>query len=145
MAKGDDRRDRVTKRMRWIARIWGIPLMVYGLLGLIGYAYSWMTLDAADPYAVEGFSTQEALPPTLMFLSILGLGIAWRWERLGGAIAIVFQLVALSLLATHSPITRDFSGSAALYLVSITIATPGALFLVCWWRSRKRAIPNDSA
>jgi hypothetical protein len=30
------------------------------------------------------------LGPFMMFLSILGLSIAWRWERLGGTIVIIF-------------------------------------------------------
>ena len=136
--------DRATKRIRWIGRIWSIVIIGIALLFLIGYAWNWVTTGKADPYAVEDYPPIENLPPLLMLLSVLGLGIAWRWEGLGGAITVVFQLAMLPLLLIHWPITQD-SRFVAPYLILMTIATPGILFLVCWWRSRKRAIPHDSA
>ena len=136
MTKGDDRRNRVTQWMRWIARVWSFPIIVFVVLLLVGYAWDWVTTGVADPYAVEEVPFTEVLPPIFMFLSVLGLGIAWRWERLGGTIALVFQLVVLSLLLIQSPITRDFPRSAIPYLLSMVITVPALLFLVCWWRSR---------
>jgi hypothetical protein len=141
MAKENGSRDRVTKWMRWIARIWGLPLMAYALLMLVGYAWSWVTTGVADPYMVEDYPPTEALPPIFMFLSVLGLGIAWRWERLGGTIVIVFQLAVLSLLLIQSPLTHEFPRSAIPYLLSMIVTIPGVLFLVCWWRSKRAAIP----
>ena len=138
MAKDDDRRDRITKWMRRIARIWSFPIMVLALLFLIGYMWNWVTTGVADPYVVEDYPLIEALPPIFMFLGVFGLGIAWRWEQLGGTIAIVFQLAALSLLLIHSPVTHDFPRSAVPYLMSMVMVAPGILFLVCWRRSRKR-------
>ena len=129
--------DRVTKWIRWTARIWSSPIIVYALIMLTGYAWNWVTIGKADPYAVEGYPLVEALPPILMFLSVLGLGIAWRWEGLGGAITLVFQFAALILLLIQRPITDDFSRSAIPYIMSMVIAIPGILFLVYWWRSRR--------
>ena len=136
MAKGNDTRDRVTKRMRWIARIWSLPLIACALLVLVGYAWSWATTGVADPYAVDDYPPIEALPPIFILLSILGLGIAWRWERLGGTIVIVFQLAVLALLFITNPLTQDFPRFAVPYLLSMTITIPGVLFLVCGWRSK---------
>ncbi len=136
--------DRATKWTRWIGRIWSIVIIGIALLFLTGYAWNWVTTGKADPYAVEDYPPIENLPPLLMLLSVLGLGIAWRWEGLGGTITVVFQLAMLPLLLIHWPITQD-SRFVAPYLILMTIATPGILFLVCWWRSRKRAIPHDSA
>ena len=136
--------DRATKWMRWIGRIWSIVIIGIALLFLTGYAWNWVTTGKTDPHAVENYPPIENLPPLLMLLSVLGLGIAWRWEGLGGAITVVFQLAMLPLLLIHWPITQD-ARFVAPYLVLMTIATPGILFLVCWWRSRKRAIPHDSA
>ena len=135
-----DTGDRVTKWIRWIARIWSSPIIVYSLMMFIGYAWNWVTTGTADPHAVEGYPLVEALPPILMFLSVLGLGIAWRWERLGGAISLIFLLATLLLLLIQRPITQDFSRSAIPYLMSLVIAIPGILFLVCWWRSRRLPI-----
>ena len=141
MAKGNGgrdwaTRDRTTKWMRRIARIWSLPIMIYALLMLVGYAWNWLTIGVADPYAVEDYPPIEALPPIFMFLSVLGLGIAWRWERLGGAIVIVFQLAALLLLFIHRPLTHEFPRFAVPYLLSMIVTIPGVLFLVCWWRSK---------
>jgi hypothetical protein len=145
VTKGNDGRNRVTKWIRWVARIWSFPIIVYALLMFVGYTWSWVTTGVADPHAVEDYPPTEALPPIFMFLSVLGLGIAWRWERLGGTIAIVFLVATLSVLLFQSPIARDFPRSAIPYLMSLIIAIPGVLFLVCGWRSIKRAIPDDSA
>ena len=136
MAKGNSSRDRVTRRIRWIARIWSLPIMAGALLVLVGYAWSWVTTGVADPYAVEDYPLIEALPPIFMFLSILGLGIAWRWERLGGMIVMVFQLVVLVLLFMTSPLTHDFPRLAVPYLLWMIVTIPGVLFLVCGWRSK---------
>ena len=133
MRKVNDTGDRATKWIRWIARIWSAPIIVYSLMMLAGYAWNWVTIGKADPYSVEGYPLAEALPPTMMFLSVLGLGVAWCWERLGGAITLVFQFAALLLLLIQRPITHDFCRSAIPYLMSIVIVIPGILFLVCWW------------
>ena len=95
-----------------------------------------MTTGVADPYAVEEVPFTEVLPPTLMFLSVLGLAIAWGWERLGGTISIGFQLALLVLLLIYRPITHDLPRSAVPYLLSMVTTIPAILFLVCWWRSK---------
>ena len=140
--KDNDSRNRVTKRIRWIARIWGLLILAYALTLFVGYAGSWVTTGVADPYAVDS-SFRESLPPILMFVSALGLGIAWRWERVGGTITIVFQFAALLVLLIDNPITRDFPRSGAPYLISLVMIIPGVLFLVCWRRSKEREVPND--
>ena len=143
MPNVNDVGDRATKWIRWIARIWGTLIVAFTLVLLIGYAWNWVTTGVADPHAVEDYPPIENLPPLFGLLSVLGLGIAWRWERLGGTITIVFQLAVLLSLLILSPITRDFPRSAAPYLMSLITAIPGILFLGCWWRSRKRAIPSS--
>jgi hypothetical protein len=137
MTNLSDTGDRATKWIRWIARIWSFPIIVYSLIMLTGYAWNLVTIGKADPYAVEGYPLIEALPPILMFLSVLGLGIAWRYERLGGTITLVFLFAVLLLLLIQTPINHDFYRSAIPYLMLTVIAIPGILFLVCWWRSRR--------
>jgi hypothetical protein len=142
MTNVNDTRGRTTKWIRRIARIWSAPIIIYSLMMLAGYTWNWVTIGKADPYAVEGYPPIEALPPILMFLSVLGLGIAWSWERLGGTITLVFNLATLLVLLIQRPITQDFfqDFSAIPYLMSIVVVIPGILFLVSWWRSRK--VPN---
>ena len=138
--------DRATKRIRWIARIWGAVILAITLLVLIGYAWSWLTTGEADPHAVENYPAIENLPPLFFLLSALGLGIAWRWEGLGAAIAVVFSLATLPVLLVHWPIADDFPRYlVAPYGVWMVITIPGILFLLCWRRSKTREIPQRGA
>jgi hypothetical protein len=129
--------DRLTKWIRWIARIWSAPIIAYALIMLIGYTWSWVTTGTADPYAVEDVPPIEILPPILMFMSVLGLGIAWRWERMGGLITLGFQVATLVILAIQRPIFGDTYLYALPYMLSIVVTIPGILFWLCWWRSRR--------
>jgi hypothetical protein len=133
--------DRATKRIRWIARIWGTVIIAVTLLMLIGYAWNWLTTGKADPHALADYPPIENLPPLFGLLSVLGLGVAWRWEGLGAAITVVFNLAALPVLLIHWPITHDFPRYlVAPYGTWMIIAIPGALFLICWWRLKKMVI-----
>ena len=146
MPNVNDVGDRATKWIRWIARIWGTLIIAFTLLMLIGYAWNWVTTGKADPHAVEDYPPIENLPPLFGLLSVLGLGVAWRWEGLGGAITVVFNLAALPVLLIHWPITHDFPRYlVAPYGTWMIIAIPGILFLMCWWRSKKRVIPQHGA
>ena len=136
MKTSNERRPRVTKWLRWIARIWSLPIIVYTLMLFIGYTWSWLTTGVADPYAVEEVPLIETLQPILLFISIIGLGIAWRWEHIGAGITLTFVLVTLVLLLIDRPITEDFSRAAIPYLLTIIIAIPGVLFLVYYFRDR---------
>ena len=146
MPNGKDVGDRVTKWIRWIARIWGPLVLVFILFVLIGSAWNWVTTGQVDPNAVEDYPPIENVPPLFALLSALGLGIAWRWEGLGGAIAVVFNLAGIPVLLMHWPIAHNFARYlVAPYGVWMTIAIPGILFLVCWWRSKKEdSEHNDS-
>ena len=135
MANISDSGDRGTKRIRLVARIWSAPIILYSLLILTGYAWNWLTIGKADPYAVEGYPFIEAVPPILLFLGVLGLAIAWRREKLGGVINLVFLLGVIVVLLISKPITDDFFRSAVPYLITIVVAIPGILFLVCGRRS----------
>jgi len=126
-----------TRWMRRIARIWSFPIIVYTLLMFTGLAWNLVTIGRADPYAVEGYPIIEAIPPVLMFFSVIGLGIAWRWERWGGMAALFFQLATLFVLIIQRPTTGDTTRSFIPFLISIVIAIPGILFWVSWSKSRR--------
>jgi len=121
------------RKRKWIlriARIWSFPIIVYSLMMLTSNFWNWVTIGKADPHTVEGYPIVEALPPIFMFLSVLGLGIAWRWERLGGAITLVFQIIVLILLLIQRPITQDFCWAVIPYLMWLVILFPGVMFFV---------------
>ena len=138
MTNISDRSTRTTKWIRWIARVWGTIILVIVLLIAIGSLLNAGNPGAADPNAVGDHPPIENLPPIFILLSAVGLGIAWRWEAVGGAIAVLFQLVMLPVLLIHWPLTQDtLFYLVAPYGISALVAIPGILFLVCWWRSRR--------
>ena len=122
--------------LRWIARILSAPIIAYALLMFIGYTVSWITTGVPDPHAIDDYPFIENLPPIFMFLAILGLGIAWFKEKLGGIINIIFCLAVLPILLIHWPVLQNPRYSVPYILLAI-IAIPGILFMVSWWQSRK--------
>ena len=124
------------KWTRWIARVWSVPVIAYALIMFISYTMNWITTGKADLYAAKEYLFIEKLPPIFMFLAILGLGIAWRRERLGGIINLTFCLLVLPILLIHWPITQD-PRFIIPYVLLMIVVFPGILFLVHWHRSRK--------
>ena len=131
--------DKKTKLIRRIARIWSFPIIAYALIMLIGYAVNWITIGKADPYATEGYPLIENFPPIFLFLAIVGLGIAWRSEKIGGIINLAFCSIALPIILIHWPITEDLRYLFPVILLLIS-AFPGILFLVYWRRSIRMEI-----
>jgi len=133
--------NKTAKRIRLIARIISTPIIVYALIMMIGYGYNWITTGVADPYAVENYPFIENIPPILMFLAIVGLGIAWRWEKVGSTINLLFCALTLIVI----PFTRDaldFRSIMPMILV-IIIAVPGVLFTMHWRRLQKSIPPTS--
>jgi len=69
LAIADEKRNRVTEWMRWIARIWGGLVLAVAMLVLAGYSWNCATTGQADPHAAEGYPPIENLPPFLMFVA----------------------------------------------------------------------------
>ncbi|WP_069650096.1 DUF7670 domain-containing protein [Caloranaerobacter ferrireducens] len=129
----------VINQIRKIARIWSLLLIVFVLLILGSYAWNWITTGKADPHAVEDYPPIENLPPLLEFLGVLGLAIAWRWEGLGGIIAVISCLAVLPMLLIHWPIIHNFPRYLiAPYGTWLIIMIPGILFLICWRQSKRK-------
>ncbi len=125
MERATDKADILTKRTRLIARILSILIIVFTLIMAVAH------LVSPDPYEVE-YPPIENLLPALMVLSVLGLGIAWRWEGVGGAINLGFFLANLVL---YWVIRGEFFPLRGLLPLSVAII-PGILFLIVWRRTR---------
>jgi hypothetical protein len=117
--------NRATHRLRWTARIWALVVVGIALLIVIGNLVS-PNMSEAD------YAPIENLIPLTLFLSVLGLAVAWRWELAGGLINIGFFL---GNLAVYWVINREFLEPFVIVLLS-PLFIPGLLFLVCWWRSK---------
>ena len=119
--------DNITKALRWVARIWSIITIGITIFVLIGH------LSYEDPGATD-YPWIENLMPIAMLVSVSGLGIAFRWELLGGIINISFFIVNVML---YWIINKRFFPIPGLLILSLVIV-PGILFSICWWRSRAK-------
>jgi cytochrome bd-type quinol oxidase subunit 2 len=100
---------------RWVARIWS--------LGPILFAFA--QIFSRDDNIVEPVPWTDWLTLILMFIAVLGLAIAWRWERLGGWIAVIFLAIAIVLFLLT---VERFFPTVLVFLVAIGF--PAALYLI---------------
>ena len=110
--------------LQWVSRIWSVLVFIIALIILIG--------EVAFPHTGENYPPIENLLPVLMFLSIASLGLAWKWELLGGVLNIVFFLANYILYWVINARPFPLKGLAPLLLAVV----PGILFIISWWRSR---------
>ncbi len=108
-----------TGLIRWTARVWSIATIGLVLLLLVGEG-----LYPSTPAEWVG----------LLFFPFgicAGMILAWWREGLGGGITVGSLLVFYMIhLATGGTFPKGWAWLA--------FAAPGFLFLLCWYRSRKR-------
>jgi len=126
--------DRPPKRIRWVARIWSVPIIVVVLLILVGNIWSELTNAPPDPYAVEDITLVDSLAPIFIAISTLGLALAWRWEKFGGIFSLVFTAVMYITLLIQGPFPTEFR-TLTPYLLGLVVLIPGILFVVSGTRS----------
>ncbi len=128
-----DRVDVTTRRVRRVARIWSIVIIGITLVAAVAH------IVVPEPEATD-YPPLENLLPVVMFLSVLGLAIAWRWEGVGGAINVGLFLAHLGL---YWIIRGKFFPLRALPMFSAAVV-PGVLFLACWWRTKSAGLVNSA-
>ena len=101
--------------IRWIARIWTLPIFAFAILRIL----------TPDP------SITEPVPPVDWFLlslwgvAILGLLIAWRWETAGSIITIAVMFFReIAWVVLRGPWIANF------LIVWAVIVPPAVLFLI---------------
>jgi hypothetical protein len=117
--------------MRWIARIWSIPVFVFVLLILF----------------IPDLNVTEPVPMVDWFLlilwgiAILGLLIAWRWELTGGIITVTTMFIReIAWVILKGPWLVNF------LIVWAFVLPPALLFLIAWRLERKaREAPTKIA
>ena len=112
--------------LRWIARLWALAMFL--LWGAFFVEH------------LEWFTDPRGWPPpsvfalvSLHFLMLVGLALGWRWEVLGGSLALVSAIVFFSLAA---------GANAPVFIA--TIAVPAVLWLYCAWREHGPAAPEPA-
>ena len=113
------------KMTRWVARIWSLGPILITLVVIIG----------PDENVVEPVPWTDWLALSLIFISVLGLAIAWRWERLGGWISIGFLVIFMVVFLIT--VERSFP-TWLIFLVGIGV--PAVLFLISYYASRDREL-----
>lgn len=111
----DENKKGWVKVTRWVARIWSLGLILFALLVIL-------TPDANQGVAVPW---TDWLNLSIVFISVLGLALAWRWERLGGWIAVI----SLAIFTVLFLITVERSFPTVLIFL-VGIGVPAALFLI---------------
>lgn len=134
MNKTISSQDRSPRWLRLIARIWSVPLIIVATFITASNIWSYLTDAPPDPYAVENATFLEALPPILLGISILGLALAWRWERMGGIFSVVFALGTMLVLLFERSGSGDLSRDLIPYLLTLIVIIPGILFVIYGWR-----------
>ena len=125
-----------TKRLRLIVRIWSAIIIGVTLLILIGYIGNYLTTGQMDPNAVEAYPPIENIPPLLNLFSAVSLALAWKWEKIGGIITIILQLILLPIYLIHWPLSENIRYLIAPYGMFLIVIIPGILFLVCSRREK---------
>ena len=106
---------------RWVARIWSLGPIIFALTEIL------------FPHSEEGVPVPwtDWLALSVVFISVIGLALAWRWERLGGWISVA----ALAFFLVLFLITVERSFPAVLIFLA-GIGVPAALFLISAYTDR---------
>jgi len=136
MSSNHTEKDQYTKVLRRIARIWSIAIIAIGILIFAGLLIESLL---TNPATTLDYPWWENLMPLMMFLAIVGLAIAWRWEGLGALITLAGLLANLILY-----ILTGRSEVLIVVAIMIPVLIPAVLFLICWFRARRVELnPNN--
>lgn len=115
--------NKAAKVMRWVARVWSLFALALALLIAL----------SPDPHATQPISLSDILWLSPWGIAILGLLIAWLWERLGALITILTMFVReLVFYLVHREWTINF------LLVWALVIPPAILFLLAAHLDRKQ-------
>ena len=133
MAKVQKCDDGWATAMRWIARVLALiatALFVYFLVEF-----------GAKTFSSLAWTSPQGLPLLLaLLLALGGVLIAWRWELVGGMIAVGCSAAIIALVCAGSGF--DMLLCAVYFTLPLLLA--GALYLGCCWRTR-RVTPTEGA
>lgn len=119
-------RKKVTKILRWTARIWSILILVFLLFMFIGHIF----------FPEEGeasWKTIELIAAIFFPIGVcLGMIIAWKKELIGGIVTVVSFIIFCFLIL----IPRGAIGS--MIPMFLLISGPGFLFLINGLLTRKK-------
>ena len=112
------------KIIRWIARIWAALMVAFMLFMFIAHIVE----DGIGP--LTDLYIRDYLMIPSMVISLIGLALGWKWERLGG-------IMALGGMVAFYLFDFAFSGDFPQGPTFLIIAFPGVLFLILAYTANK--------
>jgi len=133
------KRDRLAKRMRRVARIVGLVIVVLGLL--FGTSEAGTHITEIEGFKVIVFYLQSFLMGSSAIIALVGCIISW-WRVLPAGILLILAGVALPVIARlpasfRTPTTPHETPIIMALLAGSPFLVAGVLFLLSWWLSRK--------
>lgn len=116
----------IASRIRGVARVWSALIWLLALILMVG------TRNAPSTSSLVN-APLEMLIPISLLISLIGLGIAWRWEGWGVLINFGFYLAILPL---YWMLHREWIHISIMVGLS-PVVLPGVLFGVAWLLSKK--------
>lgn len=113
------------KLLSWVLRVLSGLIIVFFLFMFIGE-----TFFGENPR--KPLSTNDILQLSAMGLGLIGLGLAWKWELIGG----IITLAAFVVLVFINP---NVIHPSLLFVVPIT----AILFIVLWSIKRNKPFSSD--
>lgn len=157
MAEAQDARERRVKWLRRAARVFGVvSASCWALLAVLG---SWLAVVLCslgtggyfDPEmqqrAVRVCTAIVVAGLALAVAPLVGVGIAFRWERVGGAVLVASGLLLLIPVALF--VRGPLRGSDWILLLIPVLSgllsmAAGVLFLASWRKSRTLQAPQPT-
>ncbi len=125
MTESGKARDGWTAALRWTARIFAVLVVVLLL---------WFLVESGTRVlAGLRLGQMQGLPLLLaLAVAVIGVVIAWRWELVGGILALLGALAVIALVVAGSGV--DTLTAALLFAAPLLVA--GAFYLGCSARCR---------
>ncbi len=115
---------RIAAVARWSAKVWSVASVGFVLLFVIG--------ELTAPSAVPLTDLRDIIALALFPFGVcLGLVMAWRWEGLGGAVAV-------GSLAAFYALMWVVGGKLPRGPYFALVAAPAVPFLLAWGLARRR-------
>ena len=121
----------IANNLRNVARVWSILVWLLALILIVGTRKGLSTSNL-------GNAPLDMLIPIALLISLVGLGIAWRWEGWGVLVNLSFYLLVLPL---NWLLHQEWIHPSIMVGLS-PVVLPGVIFAAAWLLS-KRALEKE--
>lgn len=135
MGTNQDTYSHNTNRIRKIARIWSLVIFVFALIILIAEILG----TFLNPGVNADYPWYENLIPFSLFLGVIGLVLAWRWEAFGSILSILCVTANYIMYIAFGGQGR---GLLVVPLILLPVLISAILFLTSWWRTERISDPQ---